>query len=67
MATTKAGQKAVNKYMKKNYDRLLFTIPKGKKEIIKGFADAQDESVNTYKKKAVSARIKKETGEDISL
>lgn len=67
MATTKAGQKAVNKYVKNNYDKILFTVSKGKREVLKGFADAQGESVNSYIKKAVSARIKNETGKDIDL
>ena len=34
IATTKAGQKAVNKYVKNNYDRINFTITKGMKEVI---------------------------------
>ena len=67
MATTKAGQRAVNKYVKNNYDKILFTVPKGKREALKGFADAQGESVNSYIKKAVSTRIKNETGKDIDL
>ena len=67
MATTKAGQRAVNKYVKNNYDRINFTISKGKKEVLQEIADAQGESVNSYIKKAVSARIKNETGKDIEL
>lgn len=67
MATTKAGQRAVNKYVKNNYDRIIFTITKGKREVIKGFADAQGESVNSYIKQAVKLRIKADTGEDIDL
>ena len=57
MATTKAGQKAVNKYVKNNYDRINFTISKGGKDILKKFADKQGESVNTYIKKAVIKRM----------
>ena len=38
MPTTKAGQKAVNKYMKNNYDRVNLVLPKGKKEIISAHA-----------------------------
>lgn len=67
MATTKAGQRAVNKYVKNNYDKILFTVPKGKREVLKGFADAQGESVNSYIKQAVKQRIKADTGEDIEL
>ena len=44
MATTKAQQRAVNKYVRENYDKLLLTMPKGRKAEIKAFADAQGES-----------------------
>lgn len=64
MATTKAGQKAVNKYVKNNYDRINFTVSKGGKDILKKYADKQDESVNAYIKKAVINRMKAETAEN---
>lgn len=48
MATTKAQQKAVHKYVKSNYDRLDLTVPKGRKEEIKAFAAAHGESVNSF-------------------
>ena len=48
MATTKAQQKAVHKYVKTNYDRLELTVPKGRKEEIKAFAAAQGETVNGF-------------------
>lgn len=63
MATTKAGQKAVNKYVKNNYDRINFTISKGGKDILKEYADKHSESVNTYIKKAVINRIKADMAE----
>ena len=67
MATTKAGQKAVNKYVKNNYDRINFTVQKGKKDIIQNVAEKQGESVNGYIKKAVSDRVKSDTGDDVEL
>ena len=67
MATTKAGQRAVAKYMKNNYDDIKVRVTKGKREVLQEIADAQGESVNSYIKKAVSARIKNETGKDIEL
>ena len=30
--TTKASQRAVNKYIANNYDRLNITVPKGKRQ-----------------------------------
>lgn len=67
MATTKAGQRAVAKYMKNNYDDIKVRVTKGKREVLQEIADAQGESVNSYIKKAISARIKNETGKDIEL
>ena len=67
MATTKAGQKAVNKYVKNNYDRINFTVSKGKKDIIQGVAEQQGKSVNGYIKEAVEGKIKADTGKDVDL
>lgn len=64
MATTKAQQKAVHKYVKKNYDRLEITMPKGKKDEIKTHAERQGESVNGFVTRAICEtmeRDKKET------
>ena len=46
MATTKAQQKAVNKYMKNNYDSLRIIIPKGRKQAVEVHAKAKGESIN---------------------
>ena len=46
MTTSKAQQRAVNKYIKGNYDRLNITLPKGRKATVEAFADAQGLSVN---------------------
>ena len=63
---SKAQQKAVNKYVKNNYDRINVTFPKGQKEFIAQLATAAGESVNGYIKKAVEERIQRENP-DISL
>ena len=46
--TSKAQQKAVNKYVKNNYDRINVTFPKGQKEVIKEHAQKHGESVNAF-------------------
>lgn len=46
MATTKAQQKAVAKYMKNNYDELKIRVPKGRKADVEAHATAKGESVN---------------------
>ena len=50
---SKAQQKAVNKYMKENYDRINLLLPKGKKAVIQDFAAAHGESVNGFINRAV--------------
>ena len=67
MTTTKAGQKAVNKYVKKNYDRIPIIVKKGQKEVISAIAKSEGESINGYTKKALQAKIKADTGKEIDL
>lgn len=57
MPTTKAQQKAVNKYVKDNYDRVLVTMPKGQKEIIRAHAEARGESVNGFIGRAIDNQM----------
>jgi hypothetical protein len=57
MAVPKANQRAVNKYVKNNYDRINVTMPKGRKELIQAAAAAAGESVNAYINGAINARI----------
>lgn len=57
MATTKAQQKAVQKYVQNNYDRVVLTMPKGKKEEIKAAAATAGESMNQYILAAVDLRM----------
>lgn len=53
MAISEAQQKAVNKYVKNNYDRINVTFPKGKKNVIQSHAAAKGESVNAFINRAV--------------
>ena len=57
---SKAQQKAVNKYVKNNYDRINVTFPKGQKEVSTAAAEAAGESVNGYIKKAVEQRMQRD-------
>ena len=57
MPVPKANQKAVNKYVKANYDRINVTMPKGKKETIQAAAAAAGESVNAYINGAIDDRM----------
>lgn len=57
MPVSKANQRAVNKYMKNNYDRINVTMPKGKKDVIKAAAEERGESVNAYINAAIDERL----------
>lgn len=45
MAYTKASGKAVNKYIKNNYDQIMIRVPKGDREQYKKFAEQQGKSL----------------------
>ena len=63
MATSKAQQKAVNKYMAANYDRINLTVLKGRKDIIKAHAESKGESVNAFINRAIDETMERETTE----
>lgn len=60
MATTKAQQKAVHKYVRNNYDRMELTVPKGSRDIIKVASAKVGQSVNAYIWQAVQDRLNRE-------
>ena len=62
MPVSKAQQKAVNKYMSENYDRINLTVPKGKKEVIKDHAEAHSESVNGFVNRAIAETMERDNG-----
>ena len=57
MAVSKAQQKAVNKYVKENYDRINVTMPKGKKEEIQANATRLGLSVTAYINAAIDEKM----------
>ena len=59
---SKAQQKAVNKYVQKNYDRINVTFPKGFKAKIKAHAEEQGESINAFIIRAVNETMNRENG-----
>lgn len=46
MAYTKAGMKAVDKYVRENYARLNVKIPKAQEAAVKAHASSKGQSVN---------------------
>ena len=62
MPASKAQQKAVNKYVKANYDLFQIKMPKGRKAEIQAAAAAAGESLNAY----INASITQRMGGDAS-
>lgn len=60
MPVSKAQQKAVNKYVRENYDKLLLTMPKGRKAEIQAHAQAQGESVNGFIGRAINETMERD-------
>lgn len=60
MPTTKAGQKAVNKYMKNNYDRVNLVLSKGKKESLQAHAQEKGESLNGFINRAIDETVERD-------
>lgn len=62
MPASKAQQKAVNKYMAANYDRINLTVTKGRKAVIQAHAQAQGESVNGFVNRAIDETMERDKG-----
>mgnify|MGYP004455757229 FL=1 len=63
MPTTKAGQKAVNKYIAKAYDRVNLVLKKDTsptKDEVQAAADAEGISLNAYIVAAISQQLSKD-------
>lgn len=57
MAGTSAT-KAKNKYNAANYDSLRIVVPKGKKAIIKDYAESKGKSINGFVNEAIDNAMK---------
>lgn len=67
MAVSKAQQKAVQKYVKDKYDRVVLTMPKGKKEDVQVHAGRHGVSMNAYINAAIDEKMERDnaaTGEE---
>ena len=63
MPTTKAGQKAVNKYIAKAYDRVNLVLKKDTsptKDEVQAAADVEGVSLNAYIVAAISQQLNKD-------
>lgn len=60
MTVSKAQQKAVNKYVSENYDRINVTMPKGKKQDLKNHAESRGETLNGFINRAISETVERD-------
>lgn len=60
MAVSKAQQKATNKYIASNYDRVNLTVPKGRKAAIQAHAAEHGESVNAFIARAIEETMERD-------
>ena len=60
MPVPKSNQKAVNKYVKTNYDRVNVTMPKGKREAIQKHAQRMGESANAFINRAIEQQMQRD-------
>ena len=61
MAISKAQQKAVQKYVQNNYDRIAsITVPKGHKAEIQAHAKARGESMNSFINRAINEAMERD-------
>ena len=59
-----AQTRAKNKYNAKAYDSLRIVVKKGRKELIKAFAESQGESINGFVNKAIDEKIERDSDEN---
>lgn len=57
---SKSQQASVNRYMKKAYDRINLTVPKGDKERIEAHAAGRGESVNAFIRRAITETMERD-------
>lgn len=57
MPVSKAQQRAVDRYVKENYDRIEIKVPKGRKAEIQAHAEARGESVNGFIGRAIDNQM----------
>lgn len=60
MTVSKKQQGHVNKYVRENYDRILLTMPKGRRKAIKAHAAAQGESTNGFINRAIDETMERD-------
>ena len=60
MPISEAQKRANRKYNEKAYDRIELKVPKGKKAVIKDFAEKQNKSVNGFVNEAIDEKMERD-------
>ena len=60
MATTKAQQRATNKYQRAHYDRINLLVPKGQRDAFRAHAQESGESLNGFIMRAIREAIERD-------
>lgn len=60
MPTSKSVLRAVKKYDAEKVDRVVFRVPKGKKELLQQHAAAQGESLSAFLNRAVDEAMERD-------
>ena len=60
MAKTKTSSAVKDRYNAKVYDEIKVRVPKGQKEEIKAYAEAQGKSVNGYINEAIHEKMERD-------
>lgn len=60
MPVSKAQQRAVDKYVKENYDRIEIKVPKGRKAEIQAHAEVQGESTTGFINRAIDETMERD-------
>lgn len=60
MPVSKAQQRAVDRYVKENYDRIEIKVPKGRKTEVQAHAEARGESVNAFIGRAIAEAMERD-------
>ena len=63
MTSSDALKRAIKKYDQEKVDRIIFRVPKGKKEIIQEHASQNNESVNAFINRAISEAMTRDMQE----
>lgn len=66
MPVSKAQQKADNKYMSENYDRINLTVPKGQKETSNPSARPTASPVNGFINRAIEETMERDNGAPVA-